>query len=82
MQGSNQVLYRDKIPSGAKLAKSNAMEGAVRSMFHGVDGIKGHANLVAVEAHKITAVIANTAAAAMRPWALINGCRSVLPLTS
>lgn len=65
MQGSNQVLYRDKIPSGAKLAKSNAMEGAVRSMFHGVDGIKGHANLVAVEAHKITAVIANTAAAAM-----------------
>lgn len=41
------------------------MEGAVRGFYHGADGIRGHANLVAVEAQKGTAVAANTAAAAM-----------------
>ena len=66
VQAANgEVLYRVVIPAGAKLTNSKAMEGAVRGIYHGADGIKGHANLVAVEAQKGTAVVANTAAAAM-----------------
>lgn len=64
-QANGEVLYRAIIPAGAKLTDSKAMEGAVRGLYHGADGIKGHANLVAVEAQKGTAVVANTAAAAM-----------------
>lgn len=64
-QGNGEVLYRAIIPVGAKLTDSKAMGGAVRGIYHGADGIRGHANLVAVEAQKGTAVVANTAAAAM-----------------
>lgn len=63
-QANGEVLYRAIIPAGAKLTDSKAMEGAVRGLYHGADGI-GHANLVAVEVQKGTAVVANTAAAAM-----------------
>lgn len=62
---NSDILYRTIIPAGAKLTNSNAMENAIRGIYHGADGIKGHANLVAVEAQKGTAVVANTAAAAM-----------------
>lgn len=41
-------LYQAIIPKGAVLADSKAMEGAVRGIYHGADGIAGHANLVAV----------------------------------
>ena len=49
------------------------MEGAVRGIYHGADGIRGHANLVAVEAQKGTAVVANTAVAAMGVASMIVG---------
>ena len=65
VKANGEVLYRAIIPAGAKLTDSKAMEGAVRGFYHGADGIRGHANLVAVEAQKGTAVAANTAAAAM-----------------
>ncbi|MBQ1546259.1 MAG: hypothetical protein IIZ59_01860, partial [Clostridia bacterium] len=42
------VLYQAIIPKGAVLAESRAMDGAVRGIFHGKNGISGHANLVAV----------------------------------
>lgn len=45
-KANGEVLYRAIIPSGAKLTDSKAMEGAVRGIYHGADGIKGHANLV------------------------------------
>lgn len=48
---------------GARLADSKAMESAVRGIYHGADGIKSHADLVAVEAQKGTAVVATSAAA-------------------
>lgn len=77
VQAANgEVLYRAVIPAGAKLTNSKAMEGAVRGIYHGADGIKGHANLVAVEAQKGTVVVANTAAAAM--GGSIDGCWTVL----
>lgn len=73
VKANGEVLYRAIIPAGAKLTDSKAMEGAVRGIYHGADGIRGHANLVAVEAQKGTAVVANTAAAAMGVASMIVG---------
>ncbi len=73
VQANGEVLYRAIIPAGAKLTDSRAMENAVRGLYHGTDGIKGHANLVAVEAQKGTAVVANTAAAAMGVASMVVG---------
>ena len=67
------VLYRAIIPAGAKLTDSKAMEGAVRGFYRGADGIQGHANLVAVETQKGTAVVANTVAAAMGVASMVVG---------
>ena len=72
-QANGEVLYRAIIPVGTKLTDSKAMENAVRGIYHGTDGIKGHANLVAVEAQKGTAVVANTAAAAMGVASMVVG---------
>ncbi|WP_207707205.1 hypothetical protein [Peptostreptococcus porci] len=70
---NGEVLYRAVIPAGAKLTNSKAMEGAVRGIYHGVDGINGHANLVAVEAQKGTAVFVNTVAVAMGVASMVVG---------
>lgn len=70
---SSEVLYRAVIPAGTNLTNSKAMEGAVRGIYHGADGIKGHANFVAIEAQKGTAVVANTAAAAMGVASMVVG---------
>lgn len=72
-KANGEVLYRAIIPAGAKLTDSKVMEGAVRGIYHGADGIKGHANLVAVEAQKGTTVVANTAAAAMGVVSMVVG---------
>lgn len=42
-------LYRAIIPKGAVLANSRDMKEAVRGIYHGNNGIKGHANLVEVD---------------------------------
>ena len=42
-------LYQAIIPKGAELTQSLDMEGAVRGFYRGADGIKGHANFVAVD---------------------------------
>lgn len=73
VQANSEVSYSDIIPAGAKLTNSNAMENAIRVIYHGADGIKGHANLVAIEAQKGTAVVANTAAAAMGVASMVVG---------
>lgn len=72
-KAGNEVLYRAIIPAGAKLTNSQAMAGAVRGFYRGADGIQGHANLVAVQAQKGTAVVANTAAAAMAVASMVVG---------
>lgn len=72
-KAGNEVLYRAIIPAGAKLTNSQAMEGAVRGFYRGADGIQGHANLVAVQAQKGTAVVANTAAAAIGVASMVVG---------
>lgn len=73
VQAHGGVLYRAIIPAGAKLTDSKAMEGAVRGIYHGAGGIQGHANLIAVEAQKSTAIVANTAAAAMGVASMVVG---------
>ena len=72
-KAGSEVLYRAIIPAGAKLANSKAMEGAVRGLYRGANGIKGHANFVEVQAQNGTAVAANTAAAAMGVASMVVG---------
>ena len=73
VEAQGEVLYRAIIPAGAKLTNSRGMEGAVRGFYRGADGIQGHANLVAVEAQKGSAVVANTSAAAMGVASMVVG---------
>jgi hypothetical protein len=72
-QANGEVLYRAIIPAGTKLADSKSMENAFRAIYHGSDGIKGQANLVAVTTQKGTTVVANTAAAAMGVASMVVG---------
>ncbi len=72
-KASGEVLYRAIIPAGAELTKSRSMEGAVRGIYHGADGIKGHANLVAAEAAGSVSNVANVATAAMGVASMIVG---------
>lgn len=71
----NVELYEAIIPSGATLAKSKQMEGAVRGIYHGAEGVKGHANLVKVDPTKIskTASVANGVANVMNVGSLVVG---------
>ena len=46
---SSGTLYQAIIPQGAKLSRSLNMDGASRGFYRGGNGIKGHANLVAVD---------------------------------
>ena len=73
VEKSGEVLYRAIIPTGAKLTESKAMEGAVRGIYHGSDGIRGHANLVAVQSQKGTEVLSNVASSAMGVASIIVG---------
>lgn len=70
---NGEVLYRAVLPTGAKLSKSHTLEGAVKEMYHGANGIKGHADWLPVEAQKGTAVVANTAATAMGVASMVVG---------
>lgn len=72
-QANGEVLYRVIIPVGTKLTDSKAIEGAVRGIYHGAGGIRGHANWMAVETQKGMSVVANTAAAAMGVASLVVG---------
>lgn len=72
-QANNEVVYRAILPAGAKLVNSKDMGNAFRGFFRGADGIRGHANFMAVEAQKGTEIVANTASAAMGVAAMVVG---------
>ena len=72
-QAQEEVVYRAIIPAGAKLANSREIEGAARAIFHDANGIQGHANLVAVETQKSTAIVASTVAATMGVASMVVG---------
>lgn len=71
----NVELYKAVIPNGATLAESKQMEGAVRGIFHGANGVKGHANLVKVDPTKISKAssVANGVANVMNVGSLVVG---------
>lgn len=71
----NVELYKVIIPSGATLSQSTQMEDAVRGLYHGAKGIKGHANLVKVDPTKIskTSAVASGAANVMNVASLVVG---------
>lgn len=71
IQANAQVLYQAIIPAGAQLANSKDMVGAVRGMYHGTEGVKGHANLVAIQQN--ADVVANVAASAMGVASMVVG---------
>lgn len=71
VQANGQVLYQAIIPSGAKLANSKDMAGAVRGIYHGAKGVKGHANLIAVK--QKANVATNVAASAMGVVSIVVG---------
>lgn len=67
-------IYQAIIPKGAELAKSKDIEGAVRGIYHGEQGIRGHANLVPVEPNMGNAAAAmNVANSAMGAAAMVVG---------
>lgn len=71
----NVELYKAVIPSGATLAESKQMEGAVRGFYRGSKGIKGQANLVKVDPTKISkaTTVANGVANVMNVGSLVVG---------
>lgn len=67
-------LYQAIIPKGAVLADSKAMEGAARGIYHGANGIAGHANLLSVDGNMGGGLAAmNVANAAMGAAAMVVG---------
>ena len=68
---SKEVLYRAVIPAGEKLAKSKSIEGAVRGIYHGKNGIKGHANLIQVK--NGASVAMNAASSVMSVASMVVG---------
>lgn len=73
IQANGEVLYRAILPAGAKLSNSRTLEGAVKEMYHGANGIKGHADWLPVEAQKGSSVVVNTTAAAMGVASMVVG---------
>ncbi len=71
----NVELYKAVIPSGATLAESKQMEGAVRGFYRGAKGIKGQANLVKVDPTKISKAtsVANGVANVINVGSLVVG---------
>lgn len=68
---SGTKLYQAIIPAGVQLSNSRDMPGAVRGIYHGANGIKGHADFIEVNQPK--AIATNIAAAAMSVASLIVG---------
>lgn len=73
IQANGEVLYRAVLPTGAKLSNSRTLEGAVKEMYHGANGIKGHADWLPVEVQKGMEITTNTVVAAMGVASMIVG---------
>lgn len=68
------TLYQAIIPTGAKLAQSKDMKGAVRGIYHGTKGIAGQANLKPFDKKTIRNLAnANLTNAAMNAASMVVG---------
>ncbi|MCD8118693.1 MAG: hypothetical protein LUE29_04300 [Lachnospiraceae bacterium] len=72
-KSGGEALYRVVLPPGAELVKSKDMANAYRGFSRGKDHINHMANLVPEESQQGTAVLANTANAAMSVAAMVVG---------
>lgn len=73
VQNNREVLYRVIVPKGTKLTNSKSMQGAVRGIYHGDKGIKGHANLIEAERNNGNAIITNSLSGAISFTSMIVG---------
>lgn len=71
IQGILQDSYQVIIPAGVTLSQSKEMTGAVRGIYHGADGIMGHANFVSV--NNTANIVTNTFASAMGVASMVVG---------
>lgn len=71
IQANTNVVYQAIIPAGASLTKSSNMNNAVRGMYHGANGIKGHANFVQV--NQTEKVVSNTISSGIGVTSMIVG---------
>ena len=71
IQANSSVVYQAIIPAGATLTKSNSMNNAVRGMYHGTNGIKGHANFV--EVNQTGKAVSNTLSTGISVTSMIVG---------
>lgn len=70
---STRDVYRVVLPAGAKLANSKTMKGAFRAIYHGADGIKGHANLVKDTTQKGIGIVTNSVSSVMNITSMVVG---------
>lgn len=71
IQANSSVVYQAIIPAGASLSDSASMKNAVRGIYHGKNGIKGHANLVEVD--QTGKVVSNTMSSGIAITSMIVG---------
>lgn len=71
IQANSSVVYQAIIPAGATLTKSNSINNAVRGMYHGTNGIKGHANFV--EVNQTGKAVSNTLSTGISVTSMIVG---------
>ena len=71
IQANSSVVYQAIIPAGATLTKSNSMNNAVSGMYHGTNGIKGHANFV--EVNQTGKAVSNTLSTGISVTSMIVG---------
>lgn len=73
VEANGEVLYRAILPTGVKLSNSRTIEGASKGIYHGANGIKGHADWVVVKSQKGKTIAVNTAAATISIASMVVG---------
>lgn len=71
VKSTSDMVYQAIIPAGATLTNSKSMNGAVRGIYHGNNGIQGQANFVAV--NQSSQVIANSVSTGINITSMIVG---------
>lgn len=71
IQTNSNVLYQAIIPAGTTLTNSATMNNAVRGLYHGLNGIQGHANFIAV--NRTNQAVANTVSTGVGITSMIVG---------
>lgn len=71
IQANSSIVYQAIIPAEASLTKSSSMNNAVRGIYRGTNGIKGHANFV--EVNQKRRAVSNTLSSGISVTSMIVG---------